>query len=308
MNFIYHIGPQKTASTWFQNSVFPYVNDVTFVKGSNYPDFIKYVLHEDGFRFTEKKMISILAQIAKCSNNNKSILISEELFLGNFFYPSVCSPLEICNRINCTKSISENVKIVIVLRKQQDMIASLYKEYLKLGGCSSFKIYTQKDLLSKFLNMLEFDYYIKHYQANFGPENVYIGFFEELKNDRDLFLKNLLNFCTGNEYSKLSSHIPDLSVLDNQNRRNIGLSERFFSLSRFLNMFCYTTLNPSGIQIYHSKRLRKIDNSLKILRNGKTKINFREKCIEYALRYKESNWRLQELIPDVDIEKLGYLL
>jgi hypothetical protein len=115
-----HIGMQKTGSTWLQTIVFP-----------------KIVSHDVVYKETFRELISKLSE--------KDKIISYENYVG---YPHLLKIRGLNGWLETRKksfsNLSElfpNADIILVVRKQSELIRSLYNQYIKVGGNITFYDY-----------------------------------------------------------------------------------------------------------------------------------------------------------------------
>lgn len=88
-------------------------------------------------------------------------------------------------------------KIVMVIRRQTELIESLYKETVRFGYKGNFEQYMQYLWQFRDRNFLYdfcFDLVYELYSDLFGKENVGVFFFEELKESQTIFLQRIADF------------------------------------------------------------------------------------------------------------------
>lgn len=220
MSVLIHIGLPKTGTTWLQTSVFNNIQNSHFV-GPNrgiikvLSDKNKEVdinLIRKDFFATEKKIIY--------SDPELSGLISFDWNNGG-------NVEIIAKRL---KELFSDAKILLVLRNQMDFIASGYAYYIRKGGTFMFKKYLEKikNEESGFsLDYLKYHNIIELYSKIFGPGNVKICLFEDLRDDKNEFLKNL---------SESFNLDIDISQID-FSKRNQRLRKGLMHFIRFFNFF-----------------------------------------------------------------------
>ena len=132
MSTIIHIGYPKTASTWFQKSLFPAVENYALVGKTIIEE---QLLKPGAFSFDPDECRNFFATRFK-----EPILISDERFLGSFNlgWNNGAYARELSERLN---QVFPEATILMVIRNQADIIASAYAQYIKDGGTISIKRY-----------------------------------------------------------------------------------------------------------------------------------------------------------------------
>ncbi|MEM9832815.1 MAG: hypothetical protein AAF944_19440 [Bacteroidota bacterium] len=128
---VIHIGLPKTASTYLQTTYFPHLKKVTYI-GRPYTQINKAFnslqwIDDPLFSLTEFQ--NEIEHIKKYHQENNTILISDELFFGNVFY-------NFMNRGIIARRLSlaiPNAEIILFIRNQNDLILSLYNQFVKIG-------------------------------------------------------------------------------------------------------------------------------------------------------------------------------
>ena len=174
---IIHIGMHKTGTTWFQNEFYPKVTDYVFI---NPKKIVKCLVNPNPFFFdpaVARKRLNI--------SKKKSILCEEELS-GSIMTGGLNGFLtyEMVHRLNAT---FPNATIVIFLRNQFDMVASIYRQYVKAGGNYSLNSFLYRrdypDYRGPLFSFNHLDYYnlVTHYQKFFSTVKVFL--FEDFKKE-----------------------------------------------------------------------------------------------------------------------------
>ena len=215
-NVIIHIGYGKTASTFLQN----YFTDM---KGINYlggwydnkkreyffkiPFFnklINQIVQPEFFTGFNKNFKKELANRLK-KNRDKVSLISNDHF-------SITPSYSCAKRL---KEIFPNGKILLILRKQQDLIFSLYRyrgHYLRYAAEPYFRrfisfdswvtriiknyysnsgAHRDKTWEGDYLRVIDSSLLVSNFEKFFGKKNIHILLYEEMVKDPDAFLKKL---------------------------------------------------------------------------------------------------------------------
>ena len=128
---VIHVGLQKTASTYLQTTYFPHLKGVTYI-GRPYTQINKAF---NSLQFNDDSLFSLtefqneIEHIKRYHHENNTILISDELFNGNAFYNFINQGL-IAKRLSLA---IPNAEIILFIRNQNDLILSLYNQYVKIG-------------------------------------------------------------------------------------------------------------------------------------------------------------------------------
>lgn len=178
-----HIGFPKTATTWFQESLFPHVTNITLIE----KDVInRNIIKPNAFDFDKKNA----ANNFKPKEKNYRIVLSSERLVGTFNrgWLNGFQPKELANRL---KTLFPTATIAVFIRKQEDAIASAYQQYLKNGGTFGINKYLRSSNFFLFsLDHLRYFEIINYYCELFGRDNIKIYLFEDFKINPMEFSKN----------------------------------------------------------------------------------------------------------------------
>lgn len=262
----------------------------------------------DPLSFNKDYVQSVLQQ-EFTKSGKKLFLLSDEGF-------SARNQFLIKNYAYQLYSICPNAHIIIFIRNQEAMLASMYSQYIKSnGGTFSLKKYLfghpsmtrlTNSVSFNMMSLLKYDSLIKLYKRLFGEGNVSIYLFEDFTQDPKLFCRNL-SARFGFEVD-----LDDLSY----NKKNEGISVGLIPLQRFLNCFTarwrYEKYYIINIPYFHkiSYHIIKRLNNFRIF-GGKIRIKklLTENQFNSVLDfYRESNRNLISEHGLKDIEKYGYPL
>ncbi len=226
MRPLIHIGYPKTATTWFQRNFYPYVNGIylphhNLVKSN--------IIGPFDLSYSQAKYMEDFRREA----NERRLVICEENLAGSLQnggmqgYHTKETGLRL-------KTLFPEADIVIFIRKQPEMVASAYIQYVKGGGNYSLKTYLfdkQYDFSnSRMLFSLDFfryDTVIEFYQSLFGIEKVHVFLFEEFAENNERFIKAFAEkFSLETDYTSV-----DFSF------QNIRLRKGLIPLARLTNSF-----------------------------------------------------------------------
>jgi len=94
------------------------------------------------------------------------------------------------------RSLAPRARVLLVLREQTDLLASCYKQYIRIGGVKTLQDY----LLAQWdhrVPLFEWTFYQYHrllecYRDIFGPENLHVLLFEDMVRSPRAFMEDLL--------------------------------------------------------------------------------------------------------------------
>jgi hypothetical protein len=136
---------------------------------------------------------------------------------------------QIANRFHRT---IDNPQVVVIIREQYDLIASIYKQYVRIGGTRTLAEYVMpyNDLRMPQFSWLPLRYVdiLKQYRSLFGTDKVCALPFEWLKNDNQPLLKTLCKFINVEYIS------PPESICS---PANVGIEESQIDERRASNLF-----------------------------------------------------------------------
>lgn len=210
----FHIGLGKTASTYLQYKFFPKLRGIYYIQRTKY-----------------KKSPRIIAR-----KNHHKFLVSREFdrqmeretkwFAG--FYP--------------------HAKIIIILRQQDQWIASQYRRYIKNGGFLPFNQFIDLQNNEGIWDPKELEFYQKLLQVErtFGSKPLVL-FHKDLKKDPHAFFNQICEF-TGTSYD------PNEIVLNPSHK---SYSEKQLIILRKINRFLFSRHpRPIKNRIIHWLRFR----------------------------------------------------
>ncbi len=217
-----HIGYPKTATTTLQSFVFPFHSELLFLRSylQNSTLLKELSFARENYIQRNKKLyhsqIAEAIQLATKSNSlrNSKIVYSEESLLSfsMFFrfdplpYVWTVDPCSVARKIKTVFGecpTFEKTKIIVTIRKQEDMITSMYAQvynfvFRKFRETNSFTKFYEY-LFGKGGNgfMLDALFYhdvISQYVELFGRDNVKVLVFEQLYQQPDAYWDSLSQF------------------------------------------------------------------------------------------------------------------
>ena len=230
MNVVFHIGLHKTASGTLQRQFFPACKNVNTLTTSQDETraFIRAITKTDPAYFDGHQAAELLSPVMR---DNQVNLISNESISG----PPYAGVVE--RELDHRSAILENVRntfpdsrIVIVLRRQDALARSMYRQYVKRGGTariSTFYGFDMDDGVGMFSrNRFRYLPYIQLLNKLF-PERVLVLLFEEFVKDKPAFLRRLCEFI-GTDVPELTMHAENASTLGPFGMEATRLANYFF--------------------------------------------------------------------------------
>lgn len=302
---VFHIGYHKTATTWFQKEFYPFGENFTYI-----PRKVarRVFLSKHAFSFDSK---SAKEELIDYIDSNNAIICEEELS-GNIHTGGHHGFLakEAARRIH---SAFPESKIVIFIRNQEDIIASTYKQYLKMGGTyGPGKYLRNNDTVPHRRPGFSFDHFkyydmVSYYSDLFGEEKINVYLFEDFVSDKELFLQKF-NSDLGLQVTR--------SEVDVDKKENPSYQKPLLPLARLLNRFTNRNLgykrNWFSIPGFYtvSRKLLEILSSIWSSRNsssGSTAVLGQDN-VEYIRNYfRESNSMLSREY-GLELSKYNYPL
>lgn len=250
-NIFIHIGLHKTATTTLQRQYFPACNDVNLLT-TRLPEvykFVHYACKSDPLFFDTQIAKQLLDPLI---DSDKINILSNEMLSGPPFSGAVEPGLDHRSPIlNNLQSVYPEAKIIIVIRKQNSLAQSFYRQYLFSGGTYpidrfyGFDNDPEPPLMS--LDRFTFSPYIKELHRLF-PSGVLVLPFESFIKNQDDFLRNFAEF--------VGFTAPNI-VLSKANATKLG--PLGFEVTRYLNHVCRNKINRGiipGIPLLRDGRIK----------------------------------------------------
>ena len=302
-----HIGYAKAGSTWLQDhfidpesgflgpdKTHDYFPITDFVMTS--PFLFDAVLFRESFKGHHEKSTSL-----GCVPVLSSERLSGHWFTGGF------DSKEMSLRLHAT---FPDARILIIFREQISMLGSVYRQYVKKGGCRPLKQFLfpppegrgrEPEFAFEFFN---YDLIIRHYQDLFGNENVMALPLEFIAGKPEEAFEVIQGFAgaTGSDSFQVE-----------KTRSNTGISAAEAAIKRRLNVFLRAdTINDYSIlhntitkyiaaSLYHGLRFFITDQA----RKKSNKALERKIRLYAANRYCASNRATGELL-QLDLAQYGY--
>ena len=329
MSIIFHIGYPKAGSTTLQKSLWARCSDI--VNLGSFPldnvgidcvtnklnpkqpincderikQFYNSINMADSYDYKKRVTTNLFDQLLESYNTQgKSIIFSSEFIVSTrFSFPDI---IEKTRRIS---DLGSNIKIIIVIRKQQDLLASLYRDHpydpalleVRLRHVSADQFIEIDSLRPYFSHTksLKYDELYKHLVKLFGRQNILMIPLEMMQNELGEFSNLLGQFC----------EVPQttiFSLLKNQeyNTGVTGLYNQIRALE-VITSHARQLLLPNTVKELikpHYKKLLKAAKSI----GKKHKVVFNDKTLEnLRLTYSNSNQELSSEL-GINLKKYGY--
>ncbi len=223
MEIYIHIGLPKCASTFLQEKFFLLnKNDDIFYN----PDEIFKLINKIDPRKRGENRINEIEEKLKYNLsklNCKKLIISHEGLSGGFFN------LDYETNLKTIKRLFPNAKIILVLRFQTDLLFSIYHQMVEQGRCRyNIDYFFNKNNINKtnLLNLSSYKFsidiekydYVAYLENLFKifDKNLHILFFENFKNDKKLFIKNLAKYMNldkiPNDFNYVNKSLSNKSI------------------------------------------------------------------------------------------------
>lgn len=294
---IIHAGYSKAGSRFFQKNVFPYMSGITYYEEKLCWDLFQNTFSSTTFEFDAE------VESHKLDGSSTS-LYSLQRLCGNIAKGTY--NYEIVLRL---KAMGFK-KVIIIIRRQDKMLESLYRQYIQQGGVMTATELVEHEFQWSWA-FLDYLPLLSHYVNVFGEDNLLVFPLEETKKSMHSVLDKLKYFCDCEEIN-FSAQPEENNNIRGKGVINKSLSFHSIKLLRIINHFTYNYYRPSGILPdslttekirYFLKRWSDpIINSIFLEKKQFYSDAFKEEVLE---RYKKSNKLLSERF-DLNLGQYGY--
>ena len=300
---IVHVGFPKSGSTLLQRFVFPVVKDVNFIQPDENKELFEALTLIE-YPGGETCRLDVLSAASKHFQSSKnSTLISSEHFVmqGNWLTTHKSKPtirLDTTQILSHIQKLGQQVRILLVIRKQQDWLESWYQERIKRYETRRFQDVVGAQEFFPIMELLRFDRTFLDLAQRFGKENVFIIPFELLKTDPQKLFHAL--------GEAIGKPVPDLQlpVIRGRVRPRVLIARR--SSNKLLVAVAGMTGGRTVIDEALFRMFKKIYAYDFLLGRGNSgKYNFGPLPDEKIKLYAQSN-RSLEAITGLDLKGLGY--
>jgi hypothetical protein len=232
-----HVGYHKTATTWMQNLLFTQQHGYRQI--ANHKEVFSHIVRPNGYRFDPGQMKKLIIERKAELRPGEVPVISSEILSGNPFHGGRESEIY-AERLH---KILPEARILISIRNQMRIMASVYMQYLLRGGTMPYDLFfegtNEPGYFAFSPEHFEYDLLVANYQRLFGRENVYILTQESLIEDMDAASEGLARFIGNSAFSGLQPEARRVFVP--------SYPEYICPILRRINNVQKSTLNPSPI-------------------------------------------------------------
>lgn len=236
---ILHLGLHKTATGTLQRQFFPVCRDLNLLttRVPEMKSLVSYVTRTDPLYFDRDKARAIIRGVVDPCRPN---MLSNESFSGPPYAGVIEGGLDHREPIlSNLKSTFPDAKAILVLRRQDSLAKSLYRQYLKSGGTRSVKRFygfEEPDKPGLFsLDRMKFTPYVDAVHSAF-PQGVLTLTYEQFSSDQAGFLREIAAF--------VGIAMPEIEL---RRENATALGPAGMEMTRVMNHFFRSLLNPAGL-------------------------------------------------------------
>lgn len=227
-SILLHVGYHKTGSSWLQRRVFASPESGFEWLGRPWQARQQIVAPHPLAFDPAIARAHYQPEIDRAQGLGRIVVFSDERFSGNPHSGGYDSK-ENAQRLAAT---FPEARVLLVVRRQPEMLRSAYDQYVDEGGACSIRDYLQPPRTRLAMPSFRFEHFeyhrlIGHYQQLFGRDRVLVLAFEQLGADGRRFLRRIMEF-SGNRSG---------FVADPEERINAGRPPLLTALQRRLNPF-----------------------------------------------------------------------
>ena len=193
-----HIGYHKTGSTFLQKRVFRRGPGFSLVAEGNAlrPAFVP-LQSADPFSFDPVAVRETFRPAMEKAREQDLVPVFAAERLSGSPQSGGYDSKQIAERLAAT---FPEARVLMVIREQTDMLVSVYKQYVKMGGPGTFRQYVSPHSRAFRIPLFDFRYFEYHrlvgcYQNLFGAENVLVLPYELLRDRPRAFVKHIGTFA-----------------------------------------------------------------------------------------------------------------
>lgn len=215
-NIYLHIGYPKTATTTLQARLFSQHPELIYLRSKEKQlNFVSDVFFARE-NFVKRNIRNIKNELLKntnCCRSGKFVYSEESLLSFSMFfrfnpapYIWMVEPNSVARKLHVSFSdtgVFDSVKIIVTIRKQDEMLKSMYAQvynlvFKRFRETCNFKKFLNYSLLESpangIIDTLHYNDIIGEYESLFGKGNICVLVFEELKKDKEKYIKKLSDF------------------------------------------------------------------------------------------------------------------
>lgn len=231
-----HVGYHKTATTFLQKSIYPKLkNQITYLSRAHVQAYLYDIRHK---KLSDKAITGLRNGFESMMEAEKPLLISYEGLSGN--------PMSTKKKVKDNHTIlkdlrrvfpeeSYDVHIIAGVRRQLDLLTSLYVQYVHQGGYKQAPAVFEEWEQLGVLNGYYYFSYMERIIQLFGKSNYYLMQYERFREDEMTELRNLLQYMGVTE-------VPEYST--SKVNRSYGTMQ--VKAARKMNYFLKTPFNPEA--------------------------------------------------------------
>jgi hypothetical protein len=214
-NPLLHVGYHKTATTWLQRGLFQEE------AGAFYPplrrkEVVDAFIRVNAFEFDPLEIRALYSDRVRVKGDGGLVpVMSHEQLAGNA-HTGGHNSRAIADRLVAT---FPDARVLILIREQQSMILSVYKQYVRAGGVASLSRYVQPPRRGNDRGIplfrpsfLEYHHLVAYYQGLFGDENVLVLPFETLRGDAGGFVTGITAFAGASDPGPLTNEAVNATI------------------------------------------------------------------------------------------------
>ncbi|MBD3209147.1 hypothetical protein GF367_01885 [Candidatus Woesearchaeota archaeon] len=232
---IWHVGLHKTASTFLQHEVFPKLGGVKQLTSHGKYGTVDLM----NKNLSQRDVKRIRGELKKRATAGTNLLSCEGLAGSAYPRRPVKDRVQILDDI---KKVSQGFKpkVILVLRRQDKLIESVYRDYVRGGAVDDFdtfmgRLFRRWGGRGGFVQWFSFSAYVRELHKMFEKQNVLVLTQEGLKASPTHFMESLCRFIG-----------TDVPAYHNKPRnRSYGAVQ--MRLARKLNILFKTRCNPRGL-------------------------------------------------------------
>jgi len=284
---LFHVGYHKTATTWLQNVVFKSENGFSPVL--EHPEIFDTIVSPHGLMFDPSQARSKMQARRGNAGAGSVDVVSLESLTGNPFFGGRESD-DYAYRL---KKIAPDAKILLTIREQIRIIASVYMQYLLRGGTKPADRFFKGDAVGGYFRFdpehFEYHRLVGLYQDLFGADNVLVLPLETIAADQREAIRILAEFTGNMQIGEWTPH----------DARGVSYPERAAPMLRRINHFRQGPMNPfpvANLGAVSDFAYRVAGGGLRRLGQTKTRPVTNIARARFAGKFAHSNARLKEML------------
>jgi hypothetical protein len=201
-----HVGYHKTATTWLQQRLFDNA-DAAFSTPWSFDEVIDRLVRPHPLAWDEAEARDFFMERGDAARaaGHVPVLSNEELS-GNPHAGAFNSTI-IATRL---AQLFPDARVLVVIRRQADMLVSIYKQYVVRGGVLPHRRYFEPPAAGFRMPVfraghLEYHRLIEHYVELFGADRVRVLAMEDLTRDPATFVREITSFAGARDPGPLPS-------------------------------------------------------------------------------------------------------